>query len=521
MSDAQRNISYARLETAKLLTVNRDAAGTLLSLDAHPLLREYFALQLRTQHPDAWHDAHRRLYEHLCASTQDGDQPTLDDLQPLYQAVAHGHHAGMQEHAYDNVYLARIAKGEKFYSIQHLGALGADLGAVACFFDQPWSRISVALRETSQSSVLGIASFILKALGRLTESLEPMRAGLTIALQMCDWKNAAIKASNLSELELLLGKLSEAAEDAKLSVVYADRSGDAHQRLTMRTSYARALHHGGHSGDAKMHFEEAEIMQGGLSSAYPLLYGVSGFWYCDLLLIDVERFVWRRHSADSNESLLMAGDLQTYAETVAEVYEPRICSCPRAKSQTGGESSGYSRHTLTVQVVSKRVAQAINIAERSGRLLDLALDHLTLGRAELYRDVLEQPSIHLLPVGLRYVDYAVLSLRRSGMKDYLPYGLLTRAWLRSLSGAMTTARHGPDSAQSDLNEAWEIAERGPMKLFMADIHLYRARLFFREAKYPWVSPADDLAAAEKLINDCGYHRRDEELADAKRAILGG
>lgn len=25
---------------------------------------------------------------------------------------------------------------------------------------------------------------------------------------------------------------------------------------------------------------------------------------------------------------------------------------------------------------------------------------------------------------------------------------------------------------------------------------------------------------EKLINDCGYHRRDEELADAKRAILG-
>jgi len=38
------------------------------------------------------------------------------------------------------------------------------------------------------------------------------------------------------------------------------------------------------------------------------------------------------------------------------------------------------------------------------------------------------------------------------------------------------------------------------------------------------TPADhfqaDLAAAEKLINACGYHRRDEELADAKKAILG-
>jgi hypothetical protein len=58
-----------------------------------------------------------------------------------------------------------------------------------------------------------------------------------------------------------------------------------------------------------------------------------------------------------------------------------------------------------------------------------------------------------------------------------------------------------------------------MRLHMADIHLHRARLFFREAQYPWESPQADLAAAEKLINECGYHRRDEELADAKAAIL--
>ena len=33
--------------------------------------------------------------------------------------------------------------------------------------------------------------------------------------------------------------------------------------------------------------------------------------------------------------------------------------------------------------------------------------------------------------------------------------------------------------------------------------------------------AHDLAEAERLIKECGYHRRDEELADAKRALLGG
>lgn len=72
-----------------------------------------------------------------------------------------------------------------------------------------------------------------------------------------------------------------------------------------------------------------------------------------------------------------------------------------------------------------------------------------------------------------------------------------------------------------------------MKLFLADIHLYRARLFGvpltptlspdgrGSIDYPWESPAADLAAAEKLINDCGYHRRDAELADAKAALSAG
>jgi hypothetical protein len=42
-SEAHRNLAFTRLQDAKLLTVNRDTAGALLVLDAHPLLREYFA----------------------------------------------------------------------------------------------------------------------------------------------------------------------------------------------------------------------------------------------------------------------------------------------------------------------------------------------------------------------------------------------------------------------------------------------------------------------------------------------
>lgn len=61
------------------------------------------------------------------------------------------------------------------------------------------------------------------------------------------------------------------------------------------------------------------------------------------------------------------------------------------------------------------------------------------------------------------------------------------------------------AARRDLDEVWEIAERRPMPLFLADIHLHRARLFgcltsAREgAKYPWESLAADLYAARALI----------------------
>jgi hypothetical protein len=60
-----------------------------------------------------------------------------------------------------------------------------------------------------------------------------------------------------------------------------------------------------------------------------------------------------------------------------------------------------------------------------------------------------------------------------------------------------------------------------MPLFLADIHLHRARLFFREAQYPWGCLAADLAAARELIEKCGYGRRNEELEDAEWAIGRG
>ncbi|MEN6429158.1 MAG: SEFIR domain-containing protein [Phycisphaerales bacterium] len=291
LTDDEWEFCLTGLENTRLLTVHRDTACTLVSLDAHPHIREYFTKQLREESPDAWRAAHRRLYEHLCQH-KEGDQPTLEDLQPLYQAVAHGCQAGLQQEACDNVYLARLLRHGEDYSAKRLAAVGSDLGAAACFFEQPWSRISPALTEADQAWLLSNTAFYLRALGRLTESLEPMRAGVQMGVSQKNWSEAGIRASNLSELELTLGEVAGAVGDAEQSVTYADRSGDAFQRLGKRTTHADALHQAGRRPEAQTRFREAEQMQQETQPDYPLLYGLAGFRYCDLLLATSERAAW-------------------------------------------------------------------------------------------------------------------------------------------------------------------------------------------------------------------------------------
>jgi hypothetical protein len=501
LSEAKRNLALKRLEDAKLLTVNQaPGSGVLVSLDAHTLVREYFGQRMRDMQHGAWRAAHRRLYKHLCATTKDKPDATLEDLQPLYQAVAHGCQAGLQQEACDKVYNARIQRGREAYSTKKLGAFGSDLAAVACFFEIPWSRVSSALTEAAQAWLLGVAAFTLRALGRLTEALEPMRAGLENCVKQENWVNAAISASNLIELELTLGEMAEAVRDAEQSVTYADRSADAFLRMVFRTTHADALHQAGYRDEAEVRFREAEQMQAKSQPEYPLLYSLRGFQYCELLLMEVEREAGKATGEMKQEALLAR------------------CSA-----------------------VSERGAKTLEWAtDAKDSLLDIALDHLTLGRAALYAAILEsrrrqcesaptsspppmpEASQRGLTSAAKAFDHAISGLRRAGAVEFLVRGLLTRAWLRSLTGP----RIGPESAQSDLTEAWEIAERGPMPLHMADIHLYRARLFFREATYPWNEnpdgtprgPEDDLAAARRLIFKHGYLRRKEELEDAEDAL---
>jgi serine/threonine protein kinase/tetratricopeptide (TPR) repeat protein len=102
-------------------------------LDAHPLVREYFGEQLRSQQTDAWKECNRRLYHHY--QTLAPQLPTsFREMEPLFLAVICGCNAGLFSEVLHEVYIPRMQRGDASFAANVLGARGALLLALGHFF---------------------------------------------------------------------------------------------------------------------------------------------------------------------------------------------------------------------------------------------------------------------------------------------------------------------------------------------------------------------------------------------------
>jgi tetratricopeptide (TPR) repeat protein len=355
------------------------------TLDCHPLIREHFCDELNENNPEAWKEAHNRLYEYF--KNQAKEYPdTIEEMSPLYAAVAHGCQAGRYQDAMEEVYWHRIQRGQNFFASKKLGAMGSLLAALPGFFDSPWNQPVTGLTEGYRSFVQSEVGFYLRALGRLKEAAQPLQASLNAAIAQKDWMNGSIRAGNLSELYLTIGDIALALEYANQSVDLADRSGDAFQRMSKRTTLADALYQAGRQSEAESLFREAEEMQKDRQPECPILYSVWGFRYCDLLLSQ-----------------------EKYQEVL-------------------------SRSEMALQI-------GLNTSKN---LLDIALNDLSLGRAHLLQAL--QEGSQDFTQAAKLLNQAVDGLRQAGQQYFLPLGLLARAELYRVQAEFDKAQHDIEEA---------------------------------------------------------------------------
>jgi hypothetical protein len=229
------------------------------------------------------------------------------------------------------------------------------------------------------------------------------------------------------------------------------------------------LHQFGQQEAAAALYAEAELMLKDKRAPFLLLHSLRGFQYCELLLAPAEEAAWRKLQAPSSPTV------STLSARIAEVEN-------RAKE-------------------AQRACREIFVNETA--LFEIALDHLTLARVTLIRAILEDDkTLEGAALESTRVEAAVDALRATGRSDLLPRGLLTAALHHHVRGE-------PALAEKQLAEAQQIAERGQMRLYLADVHLHRARMFRDPV---------ELAKAAELIRELGYGRRYAELADAEAAI---
>jgi tetratricopeptide (TPR) repeat protein len=197
------------------------------------------------------------------------------------------------------------------------------------------------------------------------------------------------------------------------------------------------------------------------------------------------------------EAEAMQAEIQSNPSILYSVWGYRYCDLLFAMGQTD-------------QVLDRAFA-ALHIYEDNNQYipLDIGNDNLTIGRAYSACGDHKLAKMHF--------NDAINELRQAGAEEFLVRGLVARA-------ANSRVLDAYSFAATDLDEANDIANRGEMRLLLADIHLETARLSL--ARLASGETASHSAAeahtqmAAKFINATNYRRRLNELA-ALRACLTG
>ncbi len=270
------------VETLRSLGLVNPQSATARSLDAHPLIREYFSSRLKLENPALYKTAHRALFVHY--KDQAPELPnTPREMELLVHAIVHGCSAGCHEETFKDVYWPRVRRKDEHFNVHQLGLFGDDLYILSHYFDQPWDTPWAGLNRYDQSEVANWAGYCLQALGRLNESLPLMKMSLLGFAELKANREAAIVASIISGIQLFLGQIPPAIDAARTAVMLADASNDLRERIDDRTILAEVLFASGDAFESERWFSEACALGAGSVHGLPLT-SAAGYRHWDFLI---------------------------------------------------------------------------------------------------------------------------------------------------------------------------------------------------------------------------------------------
>ena len=455
------NLAVGNLRDLKLVADPQRGAVDA-DLDTHAIVRHHFAQQLRDRHPDAWREANNRLFEYYRDRPTKQLPDTLEEMADLFQAVLHGCRAGRHQETWDSVYWPRIRRRQEGYSVTTLNAYGDDLVALSSFFSEgDWQRPVAGLGAMAAAGACTEAAFDLRGLGRLDEAVEAQKEGLRRHQELSNWWGACDAAGNLSEILIMQADLAKAQEAAEDSIQFAKKAAEGaasdSERITARRTLATNL---GTLGEVLHQRGQLDLAKEQFEAAERTLQEAA----------PGVRFLHALRGYHYCDLLLSLGLLED---------------------------------------IEERAAFAVETDTRDGRLYGVGLAHLVMARLRMARA--DGGGRGALAEARPLMDQAGDELRQAGHHELILRGLLASAELYRLAGEI-------EPAGALLEDVLTSAMRGQFKLLEADAHLQLAHV---EAAAGRLEKARvHFGLGRETIRQCGYHRRDRELASLADLILG-
>ena len=435
------------------------------TLDCHPLIREYFADKLKQENPDVWKQGHSILYHYYKHLPTMEFPKTFEEMEPLFTALNHGCSAGKHQEVMNDLYWNRIQRKGEYFSLRHLGAFSSNLAALSYFFEVLWEKPVISLTDDFKTDILGTAGFTLRALGKLHEAIQPIKAGIESSIKQENWWEAAVDSENLSELYLFMGNIAEAIDYAQKAVKHADSSNNLYRKLVSRTSFINAICQTQTNEDIEFMFVEAEKMQNQWDKKYKYLYSLRGFHFCDFLL-----------------------------------------------------SKGKYQEVL------ERARYTLSIAEEKGWLLQIALDKLSLGKALMLQCI--DTGMNNFSEAENKLNEAIDGLRGANRQDYLPLPLLTRASLfrhqREFNRSWTDLDEAKEISENCSMKLYltdyhlEAYRNIEQQLLLDNNRIIQAGEVVVFSKMEMqLQLQEHLREAEQLVEKTGYFRRNKEIQEIR------
>jgi predicted ATPase len=421
-------------------------------LDTHPLVREYFGEQLRSQKTDAWKECNRRLFHHY--QTLAPQLPnSFREMEPLFSAAVCGCNAGLLRDALHEVYIPRIQRGDACFAAKVLGATGPLLSVLVHFFEQGrWGSL-VETGIGGQSLVPEDQLFVLAQAGLY---LSATRGLQSLEARICHERLASLCHSlgrplflysallGLWRYSLMTDKLTATMQIAKRINSLAQEQNDAALTVGAHRALATTLYFLGDFESARRHAMRGLQIWRSARVSPPVEESITPAITCLCYLALSEWHLGKIASCQATiaEAIALAKELNDLHGLVLALYNAGCL--------------GQFEHRLAE--VERLASDVIELSTRWNFATWLTGANMLRGWARSASGDTAD--------GISWIEQGIKDYRATGSVLGLPY------WLALKAEALHLAGHTSEALEA-INEADALAERSEERCWSAELHRLR------------------------------------------------